>query len=126
VGRVGSLRPAGHYLWGGKKALYLQDSVSGYVCCGVGWPEWLTIDLSFNFNIAWICIKQDTFSDFLGALYPGIPIYPEAEVSDLPQVVFVFCSHTTLPKRFSLWTSRELKLVFITALVRQCLRRWRE
>jgi hypothetical protein len=23
----------------------------------VGWPEWLTIDLLFNFNIAWICLK---------------------------------------------------------------------
>jgi hypothetical protein len=32
-------------------------SVGLYVA---GWPEWLTIDLSFNFDIAWICIKQDT------------------------------------------------------------------
>jgi hypothetical protein len=90
------------------------------------WPEWLTIDLSFNFDIAWICIKQDTFAVLLGTLHPGVPIYLEAEVSDLPQVVFVFCSHATLPKRFSLWMSKELKLVFTSALVRQQSRKWRE
>jgi hypothetical protein len=69
---------------------------------------------------------QHTFSVLLGALHPGIPIYLEAEVSDLPQVEFVFCSHATLPKHFALWMSRELKLVFTTALVRQRSRRWRE
>jgi hypothetical protein len=92
----------------------------------VAWPEWLTIDLSFNFDIAWMCIKQDTFAVLLGTLHPGVPIYLEAEVSDLPQVVFVFCSHATLPKRFSLWMPKELKLIFTSALVRQQPRRWRE
>jgi hypothetical protein len=92
----------------------------------VGWPKWLTIDLSFNFNISWICIKQDTFSVFLGALHPVILIYLETEVSDLPQVESVFWYHATLPKRFSLWTSMELKLVFTTALVRQRSRRWHD
>jgi hypothetical protein len=72
----------------------------------VEWSEWLTIDLSSNFNISWICINQDTLSVLLDALHPGIPIYLEAEVSDLPQVAFVFCSHATLPKCFALWTSR--------------------
>jgi hypothetical protein len=106
-----------------KRCISKKVSVGLYA---VGCPEWLTIYLSFNFNIACICIKQDTFSDLLGALHPEIPIYLEAEVSDLPQVVFVFCSHATLPKRFSLWTSRELKLMFTTTLVRQRSRRWRE
>jgi hypothetical protein len=62
----------------------------------------------------------------LGTLHPGIPIYLEAEVSALSQVVFVFCSPATLPKPFSLWMSKELKLVFTSALVRQQSRRWRE
>jgi hypothetical protein len=52
----------------------------------VGWPECLTIDLSFNLNTSCISIKQDIFSGLLGALHSGIPIYLEAEVSDLPQV----------------------------------------
>jgi hypothetical protein len=105
-----------------KRCISKKVSVGLYA---VEWPEWLTTDLSSNFNIAWICIKQDTFSELL-SLHPGILIYLEAEVSYLPQVAFVFSSHATLPKRFSLWTPRELKLVFTTALVRQCSRRWRE
>jgi hypothetical protein len=106
-----------------KRCVSKKVSVGVY---DVAWPEWMTIDLSFIFIIAWICIKQDTVSVLLGALHPGTPIYLEAEVSDLPQVAFVFCSHATLPKRFALWTSRELKLVFTSALVRQRSRRWRE
>jgi hypothetical protein len=106
-----------------KRCISKKVSVGVYA---VVWPEWLTIDLSFNFNISWICINQDTFSDLLGALHPGMPIYLEVDVSELPQVAFVFFPHATLPKRFSLWTSMELKLVFTTALVRQRSRRWRE
>jgi hypothetical protein len=106
-----------------KRCISKKMSVGLYA---VAWTEWLTIDLPFNFDIAWICIKQDTFAVFLGTLHPGVRIYLEAEVSDLPQVVFVFCSHATLPKHFSLWMSKELKLVFTSALVRQQSRRWRE
>jgi hypothetical protein len=106
-----------------KRCISKNFSVGLYA---VGWPEWLTIYLSFYFKIAWICIKHYTFSDLLGALHPGTPLYLEAEVSELLQVAFVFCSHATLHKRFSLWTSRELKLVFTAALVRQCSRKWHE
>jgi hypothetical protein len=45
-------------------------------------------------------------------------------VLDLPEGAMVFCSHASLPKRFSLWESSALQLVFTTATVRQ--KRWND
>jgi hypothetical protein len=39
----------------------------------LGWAEWFMIDLSLNFNISWICTKQDNLSDLVEALHPSIP-----------------------------------------------------
>jgi hypothetical protein len=85
----------------------------------VGSSEWITVDLSFNLNISCICNKQDTYSYSLEFLHARIPPYLEADVIELPEVVWVFCSHATLLKQFYLWNSSVLKLVFDTVIVRQ-------
>jgi hypothetical protein len=84
--------------------------------CGVifarTWPEWLTVETSFNLELEWICLQYITFVKVLSELYPEVKLSVWQTGVMLPPVEVLFSSQWLPPKTHGIWDEPSLRLVF--------------
>jgi hypothetical protein len=68
--------------------------------CGIfakDWPEWLTVESSFDLNLEWVCVSEATVVANLVRIYPNTTFIMWKPDMVLPPVNFVFCSQWLPP-----------------------------
>jgi hypothetical protein len=82
--------------------------------CGLfaqDWPEWISVEMVFQLDLDWVCLKESTFFFNLALLYPTVTFISWGIGVTLPPVNFVFCSQWIPPLTREVWKCETLRCI---------------